>query len=93
MKVRQFSLSGSSPIKFAQKDPRGISKRLASTPDFVAVLTADMCAMFSRLDEESNAEMAPFIRIVRFCELILDLSGDANLERKILRDRGKRIYK
>ena len=80
-----ISLSGSSLIKLLKKDPHGISMRLAEHSDFVAVLTADMCAMFSRLDEESNAEMAPFIRIVRFCELILDLSGDANLEQKILK--------
>ena len=78
-----ISLSGSCLIKLLKRDPRGVSRRLIDHPDFVAVLTADMCAMFSRL-EEDIVQTVPFIRIVRFCELIIDLSGDPQLEQKIL---------
>lgn len=78
-----ISLSGSSLIKLLKNNPKGVSRSLKLHPDFVAILTADMCAMFSRLEEES-IQLAPFIRIVRFCELIIELGGDVELEGKII---------
>lgn len=67
-----ISLSGSSLIKLLKWDKNGrISRSLRDHPDFIAILTADMCAMFSRIDESGS--MA-FLRIVRFCELLIDVS-------------------
>jgi hypothetical protein len=71
-----ISLSGSSLIKLLKWDEEshfavGLSQKLAAHSDFVAILTADMCAMFSRIDE---VDSAPFLRIVRFCELLIDVS-------------------
>lgn len=67
-----ISLSGSSLIKLLKWDKNGrISRILRNHPDFIAILTADMCAMFSRIDESGS--MA-FLRIVRFCELLIDVS-------------------
>lgn len=79
-----ISLSGSSLIKLLRWDATGrISRVLADHVDFVAILTADMCAMFSRMDESGS--MA-FVRIVRFCELIIDVSDKGSkLSEKIVR--------
>lgn len=90
-----ISLSGSSLIKILkwEEDKIGIdksdgllckrlSKKLAAHPDFVAILTADMCAMFSRIEE---VDSAPFLRIVRFCELLIDVSDNrSGLSEKIV---------
>lgn len=82
-----ISLSGSSLIKLLKWDEEnnyalGLSHKLAAHSDFVAILTADMCAMFARIDE---VDSAPFLRIVRFCELLIDASDKrSNLMNKIV---------
>lgn len=96
-----ISLSGSSLIKLlkwereqekedlGKGDGKLISKRLAEHVDFVAILTADMCAMFSQLEEVKSA---PFIRIVRFCELVIDVSDrNSGLKERIV-DSVKREF-
>lgn len=94
-----ISLSGSALInllKWEKKNPESlISKKLADHVDFVAVITADMCAMFSRIEE---VQFAPFIRIVRFCELIIDVSDpNSGLKERIIETIQKefinKIYK
>ena len=92
-----ISLSGSSLIKLLKWERQNgdggrlsISKKLAKSSDFVAILSADMCAMFSRIgaedaDADENNQAAPFIRIVRFCELIIDVSDpESGLKERIL---------
>lgn len=74
-----ISLSGSSLIKLLKwertNEVSWISRKLADHEDFVAILTADMCAMFARMEEEGDGfTAAPFIRIVRYCELVIDVS-------------------
>jgi hypothetical protein len=80
-----ISLSGSSLIKLLKWGNvcERLSKRLADHPDFVAILTADMCAMFSRIEEVGSG---PFLRMVRFCELLISVSDDeeSDLKNKIV---------
>lgn len=66
-----LSLSGSSLVKLLQWDRVSVSRFLVQHPDFISILTADMAAMFS--GSENNLQ--PFVRIVRFCELIIALSN------------------
>lgn len=86
-----ISLSGSSLIKLLkwgeeeEEDTllcERLSKKLANHPDFVDILVADMCAMFSRIEEVGTS---PFLRIVRFIELLINISDEkSGLENKIV---------
>ena len=78
-----ISLSGSCIIKLIQWDHTGeVSRILRDNADFVAILVADLCAMFSKIEDSGSA---PFIRIVRFCELLIDVSGfESGLPEKII---------
>jgi len=77
-----LSLSGSSLVKLLQWNRRIVSQGLSGHEDFVSILTADMCAMFSRI--ETSTDFGPFLRIVRFCELIIALSDPESLLKNII---------
>ena len=72
-----ISLSGCSLIKLLKWGDdllcERLSKNLANHPDFVVILIADMCAMFSRIEEVG---IIPFLRIVRFLELLINVSDE-----------------